>query len=72
MRVKPEGERVRALRVASEPNASEFAHKAGISPMTLRAAERGAPLRLNTARKFGAALDVHPRAFCGVISNLPA
>ncbi len=72
MRVKPDGRKVRELREASESNATEFARRAGISTTTLRAAERGASLRLHTARKIDAVLGVHPRAFCRAISNRPA
>jgi DNA-binding XRE family transcriptional regulator len=65
MYVKPDGEKVRALR--GETNATQFAYRAGISPTTLRMAERGRPLELRTARKISAALDVHPREFCRAI-----
>ncbi len=57
------GPKVRALRESGGADRGALAERAGISPATLRRAEgnRGA-VRLRTARKIAAALDVaHPR-----------
>ena len=59
MHVKPDGDKVRALR--GKANAAEFAREAGITPTTLRRSERCGTLTLNTARKIGAVAGVHPR-----------
>ena len=70
MHVKTDGQKVRALREAHEPNARVFAREAGISQRTLTRVERNeGPVRTGTARKIGAALGVDPRTFARAISR---
>ncbi len=63
MYVRANGEkRVRELR--GDRSAGEVAREAGISPETLRRVERNrGPVRPDTARGIGRALNVDPRTF---------
>ena len=73
MYVEIDGRRVRRMRGSRAFSGAHYARRAGISPTTLRRVERNrGAVTLHTARKIGAALDVHPRAFCRVIPKRPA
>jgi len=62
--VELDGSRIRNMRGGRAFNGTAFARAAGISPETLRRVERNrGPVRVGTARKIGAALDVEdPRS----------
>jgi transcriptional regulator with XRE-family HTH domain len=62
MHVKLSPEKVRELREEREMSHRELAEVAGVSASTLANLERGANVRLKTARKVGAALGVDPRS----------
>jgi transcriptional regulator with XRE-family HTH domain len=73
MYVKMDGPLVRRMRGSRGFDGAYFARKAGISPKTLRRVERnGGPVRRETARKIGAALDVNPRTLARAILSRPA
>jgi transcriptional regulator with XRE-family HTH domain len=68
MFVQMDGEQVRSLREMDEASVAELAKRAGISPDTLRRAERnGGPVRVKTARAIGGALDVDPRSIARAV-----
>ena len=68
MYVELDGSRVRTMRGGRGFNGATFARRAGLSPKTLHRVERNqGPVRVITARKIGAALDVDdPRSLCSV------
>lgn len=67
MRARMDGPKVRELR--GELPAAELAKEAGITPETLRRAERGEPVRPDTARGIAGALDVDARTIARAISR---
>ncbi len=72
MHVEIDGSQVRRMRGSRAFSGAHFARRAGISPGTLRRVERNeGPVRPDTARKIGAALDVDPRTFARAISTRP-
>ena len=70
MYVWADGEMVRELRGASGATAGEFAGQAGVSRDALRRVERNrGPVRVDTVRKIGHALDTDPRIFARAVST---
>jgi transcriptional regulator with XRE-family HTH domain len=67
--VTTDGAKLKAMR---EGPARTFARSSGISPATLRKAERGGPVELATARKIARALGTDPRTFARAISRRPS
>jgi transcriptional regulator with XRE-family HTH domain len=62
MFVVMDGEQIQELRQERGLSRPQFAQEAGVSVSTLANLERGANVRLKTARKVGAALEVDPRS----------
>ena len=68
MQLVMDGSKLRTMG-EERPPAGAFAKPSrGSLPKT----ERGGPVKLATARKIGAALDVDPRTFARAISRRPA
>ena len=63
-----DGSKLRAMRLT----AGAFARTSGLSRGSLCKAERGGPVKLATALKIGATLDVDQRTFARTISRRPA
>ncbi len=62
MFVVMDGPKVRAMREERGMPQRELAEVAGVSRGTMASLERGANVRLGTARKVGAALGVDPKS----------